>query len=245
VRGIARRLDYVALFLVCGAVLLTLIRSAVLGLFVVLVITVLRRPSRAANRTRASAARVQFALLVGAILIFAVPAAAGLHVVDRFLGKDDYSSNDAHRDSLNKGYGELLEHPLGNGLATAAGAGQRSAVEGVVISENQYLQVGTQLGILGLALWVGVLVATIVELGRRALRAPPGFDVGALLGPRTALLALAASGLFLQVYIDFSVAWSLWVLAGLGLGISDTWLQDESTHSPSSRSDRSTVGARA
>jgi len=218
VRGVARRVDYVALVVVCGAVLLTITRTAIFALGVVLVASLFRRSERSASEGRARSARVRFTLILAAILVVAVPVAAALGVVDRFGGKDDYSSNDAHRDSFGSGYDILLSEPLGRGLATSAGAGQRADVAEATITETQFLQIGTQLGILGLALWLLVAFHVLLALGTADRRAPPRADRDLLAGSRTALLGLVAAGLFLQIFIEFSLSWTTWILAGLALG---------------------------
>jgi O-antigen ligase len=157
-------------------------------------------------------------LILAAIVVVAVPVAAALGVVDRFGGKDDYSSNDAHRDSFGSGYDILLSEPLGRGLATSAGAGQRADVAGATITETQFLQIGTQLGILGLVLWLLVAFHVLLALGKADRQAPPRADHDLLAGARTALLGLLAAGLFLQIFIEFSLSWATWMLAGLALG---------------------------
>jgi hypothetical protein len=215
VRGTARRWHYVALVLCGAAVLLTQTRSAILGLSVVLAATLVRRSGRT---IQGAGARIRFSLIVGAIAAVAIPAAFALGLVSRFNGEDDYSSNDSHQGSLNVGYGILVDHPLGRGLATAAGAGQRADVEGNVVTETQLLQIGTQLGLLGLALWVGVVLTSIIVLNRAASRAPPWVDTSAATGMRIALIGLLVAGTFLQVYIDFALSWAVWSLAGAGLG---------------------------
>ncbi|MBA2283578.1 MAG: O-antigen ligase family protein [Actinomycetota bacterium] len=217
-RGVAERWEYLGLALAGGIVLLTETRSAVFGLGVVLVVTLLRRSDRSA---RARGARVRFSLVVAGIAVVAVPLAIGIGLVSRFSGEDDYSSNDSHRNSFENSVDIIVEQPFGRGLATAAGAGQRSSVEGVNVTESQYLQIGTQLGVLGLGLWIGAVAAGVVVMGAAVRRAPPGTDTALVTAMRTALIGLAAGGLFLQVFIDFSLSWAVWGLGGAALGAID------------------------
>jgi hypothetical protein len=215
VRGLARTWHYVALTMCGAAVLLTETRSAVFALVVVLAVTQFRRSQGA---ERSSSARVKFSLVVAAIAVVAVPAALALGLVDRFNGEDDFSSNESHHNSFDVSYGVLVDHPLGRGLSTAAGAGQRADVNGVVVTETQFLQIGTQLGLVGLALWVAFVVNSIITLGRAALRAPPWAETSVVTATRTAIIGLFAAGTFLQVFIEFTLSWSIWILAGLALG---------------------------
>jgi len=215
VRGLARPVDYIALGMACAATLFTNTRSAVLALAVVLVVTMLRRSRRT---PRAERARIQFALVLGAVAIFAVPGAFAVGLVSRFNGQDDYSSNQGHATNFDISYRTLVEHPLGRGLATAAGAGQRADVNGRQVTETQYLQIGTQLGVIGLVLWVGTLVGGIVVAGKAVRRAPPQVDTAPLTSMRTALIGLLVAGVFLQVFLDFALSWTVWLLAGAALG---------------------------
>lgn len=224
VRGQATRGTGIALALTSAGVVLTATRSAVLALVVILGLSVFRR-SRAGRSRRswheeqkAAGARIRFSLLLGALALVAVPVAAAVGLVDRFNGEDDYSSNESHRNSFDISYEILVENPLGRGLATSAGAGQRSDVEGLVVTETQLLQIGTQLGIVGMFLWVVVAVGAIVVMGRASARAPDDVEVAALTALRTALIGLLVGGFFLQVFIEFTLSWSTWALAGAALG---------------------------
>ena len=217
--GTARRAEHVGLLVAGTAVLLTITRSAIFGLAIVVLLSLFRRPGVSDPTVRA--ARVRFALLITAVLLVAVPVAASLGVIDRFTGRDDYSSNEEHREGVERGYRMLIDHPLGRGLATGAGPGQANAVSTVAITESQYLQVGTQLGILGLGLWVLVAVHVVLALRRAARRGPPGEDHRLLEGCWIALVGLLAAGAFLQIFTEFSLSWSLWILAGVALGSNE------------------------
>ena len=218
-RGAARRVEYLGLLVAGTAVLLTVTRSAIFGLAVALVITLFARSNEMSPSARS--ARVRFTLVVAALVLVAIPVAASLGVIDRFGGRDDYSSNEEHRAGVERGYQMLWDHPLGRGLATGAGAGQANDVSNVAITESQLLQIGTQLGVIGLALWVLVVVHVILALRRAERRGPPGSDRRLLAGTWIALAGLAAAGAFLQIFTEFTLSWSVWILAGVALGSSE------------------------
>ncbi len=224
VRGRSTRGTGIALALAATGVVLTATRSAVLGLVIVLVLTQFRRAKAGESRTtwieeqKAAGARIRFSLLLGGLAMVAIPIAAAVGLVDRFNGEDDFSSNESHRGSFEVSYDILVNNPLGRGLATSAGAGQRAAVEGFVVTETQLLQIGTQLGVLGMGLWIVFVLGAITAMGRAAAKAPPDVDVSAVVSLRTVLIALIAAGFFLQVYIDFALSWTTWSLAGAALG---------------------------
>ena len=214
VRGVASRRVYAAMPVVAGALLLTETRSAILAAGVVLVITLLRRSGRSPD---AAGARVRFTLIVAGLLVLAVPVAASVGLVARFNGQDDYSSNQSHQNSFDVSYGTLVDNPLGQGLATSAGAGQRANVTDVVVTETEPLQIGVQLGFFGLALWAAFMVGAVIVMGVAAGRSPPK-ENGGITGIRTAFLGLLVGGLLLQNFIDFSVTWTAFGLAGCILG---------------------------
>lgn len=235
VRGQSQRFTGFALTLCAGVVVLTVTRSAVLGLVVVLASSQFRRsrvlapavaPDGGSDRAwldqqRAAGARVRFGLFLGGLAIVALPVAGAIGLVDRFEGEDDFSSNESHQNSFEKSIDTLSENPLGRGLATGAGAGQRADVSNLLVTETQVLQIATQLGVAGLALWVTWYLGAIVAMGRVAAHAPPGTDTGPLVGMRTALIGLLVAGLFLQVFIEFTLTWTTMALAGAALGATE------------------------
>jgi hypothetical protein len=223
--------------LVIAGVILTQTRSALLALGVLLALAVLRQPGRLLT------ARVRMTIVIGALALVAIPVIFAIGLNDRLAGKDDFSSNESHANSTRGGLELMFDRPLGTGLATGAGAGQRATLDEVqyTVSENQFLQIGTQLGIIGLTLWVGVYVTTIAALGR-ALRRRSGADGATALdrygsagevppddadvaaaatvgtGTRMALIGMIPTLIFLQAFTFFEVSWAIWGLAGAALG---------------------------
>src|SRR5205814_161542 len=81
-----------------------------------------------------------------------------------------------------------------------------------------YVQVGNELGILAMLVFVVLLVALLPAL-RRGAMADPSNPLCA--GVRGACIGLIVAGLFHHVWIDFPVSWTFWMTAGLALGVSD------------------------
>jgi O-antigen ligase len=104
---------------------------------------------------------------------------------------------------------------LGRGLGTAPGIGERFKVQGHLTTEDAYLQVGNEIGVLSMLSFLGLLLSTIVALARRARSADPD-------GLATAMCAagvgLFVGGFFLHIWLDFATALTFWALAGLALG---------------------------
>src|SRR5207302_10029202 len=85
-----------------------------------------------------------------------------------------------------------------------------------VIPENNYLEVGAELGILPMLIFVGLTVALIVKLRRAARQRSDPLITAAW----TAGVGLAVSAWFLQTWSDFAVAWTYWGVAGAMLGMA-------------------------
>jgi hypothetical protein len=210
-RGEARRWMYFALPTIWAALLFTQTRSAII-VGVVGTLMALRPQLRGAARQR-----IQFTLVVSALLLLAIPVILSVGVASRFKG--DTQSDTAHRTSFSAGIKIMEQNPQGRGLATAAGAGQLAQGQGstvaIYITESQYLQIGTQLGVAGLVLYVAIMVALGQRL--RALRRSGAGD-SSRAAMLSALVGFAVGGLLLQPFSTFVMAWPFWAMAGAAAG---------------------------
>jgi hypothetical protein len=206
-------LAYLTVVLGGAALLFTVTRSAIVAALVAAL--ALLRPTP--GRTRA--ARVRFALILSAGLFLFLPLASATGLTARASStfQGDESSTTDHIKSFQHGIATLVSHPLGNGLGTAPGIGDRFNGLNKVTSENAYIQVGNEIGIQTLILFVVLLIAL-----RRRLRRVAGEDPDILSGATAAIaLGLLVGGLFLHIWLDVSLAWTFWGLAGVVLGVAD------------------------
>ena len=194
------------------AVLLTQTRSAVLALAVAgLIVLVSRRATPMAG------ARERFAivLLVGVVALIPVAVSTGLTDRVGAAAEGTDPSSQRHVDAVVENVGRMLDHPAGEGLGTAAGAGQRGGTARLAIAENHYVQTGNETGILGFVLFCSLTVLLL----RRTRRLPAmGHDFGAV---HAAACGLAVAALLLHVWNVIAVAWTLWGLAGAAIGASE------------------------
>jgi O-Antigen ligase len=200
-------------FLLTGAALLfSQTRSALIGALVVAVIVLV--PTRAHLVQR----RLQFAFVLVAVLLVALPVAAATGLSERATTpkSGDERSGVDHLTGLSNGVDAIAHDPVGGGLATSAGTGQRFDKSNTVISENYYLQVGIETGVVG----IFTFVALTVVLLRRLKRAVPDTLAEGGGAIRAMGLALAVGSLFLHTWNDFAVAWTFWPLAGAVLGLA-------------------------
>jgi hypothetical protein len=197
-----------------AALLFTQTRAALLGAVIVGLVAL--RPTAG----RGTPQRARFGLLLLALAVIALPAATATGLSERATTTTSGTDQSAvdHVDSLNEGIRGVATHPLGQGLATSAGTGQRFAVEQRVITENYYLQVGIETGVAAMGLFIALMLTMLRRLRNAAGRtADPGVSA-----VRGAALGLAVGAIFLHTFNDLAVSWTLWSLAGAVIGITAT-----------------------
>jgi hypothetical protein len=201
----ARLWDVVLVILVLAALVASQTRIDILVVGVMTLLALRPSPHRPlANRLRVFATAM---LVVVALLpSFASSRLGGV-------GTSAKSSSE-HVDEIQKGLHVLGEQPLGAGLGTAPELAVRLQGAPVVVSDNSILQVGDELGIGMMALFVVVLVATLLAL-RRALRADPANDFAS--AAYLAFIGLLLAGQLHHVFQTFAVTWVLWAAIGLAL----------------------------
>lgn len=111
---------------------------------------------------------------------------------------------------------DVISNPLGSGPGTAGLASIRNDAQGVRLNENYYLQIATEVGIVGLAVFLAILTVVAYRLWLLSRR-------GDWLA--TALLAsfagLAFTNLLVHIWATEAVAYTWWGLAGVVLAGPD------------------------
>jgi hypothetical protein len=151
------------------------------------------------------------ALVLGALVLVALPGLASTRLSGAEGGSD---SSSEHVRELRTGFDKLFREPLGTGLGSATGVGERFASPDALISDNSYFQVGNELGITTMIAFIVLLLAVVRALGR--VPEPTALSGGV----RGALIALMVTGLFHHVWTTFPLPWTVWAAAGLCLSRS-------------------------
>lgn len=193
--------------LVGTALLMTQTRSAIVGGAVIVAVIVF---GTSEHQILTPAARERIALLVVAGILVSLPAAAAGGLLDRFQGAatGEDQAQEQHRDSIGRGLGEVLTHPLGNGLGTTAGTGQRFG-SAVVVADNSYLQVGNEIGAVPMVVFVALVILMARELHRRSSAEAVGI--------RAALLGTLVGAFFLPAWMELAVSWTAFAVIGTAL----------------------------
>jgi hypothetical protein len=206
VRGRAVAFNVLATIVIGAGLLLTQTRSAIAAGLIVVLLTIPYAAGRGAHW------RVRATLVIAAVAMLAIPGAFVTGVakrVENTTSKNNLSTA-GHIGGFFGGIRVLGQHPLGLGLATGAGTGQRFVVATDVIPENNYLEIGDQLGIGPMLLFVALTITLLVWLRRAARRRAPPLATAAWASG----IGLAVAAWFLQTWSNFAVAWTYWGVAG-------------------------------
>lgn len=117
-------------------------------------------------------------------------------------------STGQHIDATKEGVRDVIANPLGSGPGTAGPASRRNDGK-AKIAENYFVQVGQEVGILGLALfvWINVLLGKmLLDNKNKELMKPVLF---------TTLIGLTVVSMLLHGWADEEVALTYWGIAGL------------------------------
>jgi O-antigen ligase len=221
--GLRGRASLLLLLLIGTALILTQTRAALISSLVVVFLAVRHIEGRNSSR------RIQFALIFAAAIVLALPAitATGLNErVTTTTSGQNQSSMD-HLEAFWNGVHAIETEPLGHGVGTSAGIGQRFSSAKSTVTENNYLQVGIETGVIAMVLFGALTVAML----RRLRRAAASGDLGTST-VWSAGLGLAIGAFLLHAWNEFSVAWVFWGLAGAAIGISDRAAKGEAPAAP-------------
>lgn len=210
IERLVRRPGEYLLMPVLGVVGFALFASQLRANAVAVLVVLLASLVPATGRSVLARWRMVLAIAIAAALV--VPALAGTRYVG---GHNGGTSTSGHIHEITNGIDHLVQFPLGQGLGTnplSVNRFQAQGQGGAYTSDNSYLQVGDELGILALIPWLFFVFGVLRALVRRA-RAPSYVAASAAL----ALVGVLVTGFFHHVFLDFSGSWTVWALAGMGL----------------------------
>lgn len=111
------------------------------------------------------------------------------------------------RDSVNK----IAKNPLGGGPGTAGLASIKNDQSGTSLNENYYLQVGQETGVLGLALFIGIIFLCFKFLWQQIKKTPDYLALALI----ASLAALSFTNLLVHIWANEAVAFTWWGLFGI------------------------------
>jgi len=213
----ARPWVYLGLGIAGVALIFTITRSAVLAGGVAVLLTLVPGPGRPTVQ------RARLTFILAAALIIAAPLAGAANLTTRSQGAltGTDTSAAAHSASFGDAVTSLKDHPLGQGLGTGPAVSAARFQVQQVVAEDAYLQIGNEMGLVTMVVFIALLIAVLRRLRARDGPIPHDSLSG---GAWQAGVALAIGGLFLHVWVNIAVAWIWWGAAGLAL---NSWSASE------------------
>ncbi|MCW1908420.1 MAG: O-antigen ligase family protein [Candidatus Saccharibacteria bacterium] len=202
----------ILMFFVCTLFVLygTYSRSAIIGLAFSIIALAIARGLVSLKTTL----YISFAVL--AIVGLAVYAGRNNDIVQNVVfhsseaSESEQSSNSQRLAALQSSLGDVISHPLGQGVGSAGPASLRNKVSPGRISENYFLQVGQEAGWVALALLITIHAVLLKRLWRMR-----GQTLAAALF--ASLVGLLFVNMLSHAWADDTLAYVWWGLAGLAL----------------------------
>ncbi len=193
----------------------TFSRSAWVGALVSLIIWVLLsgKPTKIIKNTLLLAFGV---MLIAAMTVFAFRN--NDYIQNTFFHTDETSqsaesSNAARTNAIAKGFKDVLNHPLGQGLGSAGPASARGA--NPKIAENYYIQVAQETGVFGLVIFIFIFILVGKDLYKKRDQ-----DLARLL--LASLAGLVFINFVSHAWMDDTISLLWWGLAGIVVAQSVT-----------------------
>lgn len=157
---------------------------------------------------------IAFAILVVGFSVFAYTQRHSSFVTSYIShssqGSQDIDSNEYHWLFVKQGINGIIANPLGHGPGTAGLASIQNP-KGSFLTENYYVQVGYELGIVGLAAFVGLQVWLYIRLWRSRQH---GVMPTVLLATFWGYVLM---NMLLHTWSNEAVACQWWILAGMAI----------------------------
>jgi hypothetical protein len=125
-----------------------------------------------------------------------------------------------HWDGVIATWHAIRSHPAGLGVGKAGPLTLRFPENGVLINESWHWQILTEVGWLGLALWIWILVEiyrNLVKIYKKSLE--DRFLKAVVVGTISAFSGLLIHGFFLHTWTDITTTMIMWVLVGVSFGL--------------------------
>ncbi len=200
-----------SIFLLLSLVVLlfTFSRSAWIGAFVsVCLVVFLKIPSPVVKK------RLIY-LAVSALILFGLSVVVfrNNHVYQNLVfhtqsnSKSASSSDAGHLSAVSSGIHQIIANPVGEGTGTAGPASVYNSKSSPRIAENFYIQIGQELGLAGLAVFLAIQIIVAIRLYKR------NSDLGIIMF--ASFIGITVVNMFSHAWADDSLAYVWWGLAGL------------------------------
>ncbi len=148
-------------------------------------------------------------LLVLGLLVLAIPSDSPVN----YLFGD--TSTQAHIGGWVESFEVMASQPLGRGLGTAGSVSHKFLRDKGVSNESWYFQIATEIGILMMLLFVGIVAYWLASCLRIARRSQDPLIKPFAWGLFGAGVGLSLNGLVLHVWLEPHIVLTYWVLVGI------------------------------
>lgn len=225
-RSLPRVVGVSVLAILCWALVLSSSRSAWIGLIVAVVGYAILRFGRKLSRRQIGVGLVSLVFATFLILYASINVPAIRMAVFHSSPGDPTlteGSTDNHIAATLGGVARVAANPLGCGPGCAGPASYYG--DNPQISENYFVQIAEETGVVGLGLFVTLLVTVALTLYRSMQLRTLSYSLLA------AVAGYAAIGMLLHVWADDPLSITWWLLAGAVLGYNErnSWIKSKSS----------------
>ena len=156
------------------------------------------------------------AAVVGLIL---VTGYVKITTVEAMVNFDDASSVQ-HSNQLSRSVTIIAANPVGQGLATAGNIGQQLNAADSITNESWYLQIGTEMGLFAMVVYLGLVALALVLPLREFFRVKDRWLKVLTLSVATTAGAMLVLGQFLHSWENTPLSMVFWLFAGIAVRAS-------------------------
>lgn len=199
-----------------ATVLMTVTRAAVLGMSALIVLAVL------VGVSRLSPSRLRVVIVIALAGVIMLPSAGHSDIVGRFHSIFDSQDADTqgHISATRAAASALVKRPQGRGLGSDTSIGNRFGTANVITAENSYLEIGNDIGVVGMLAFLAALLTALRALRQRSREE---VETAGLAGAVwLAGCGLLIGGMFLQTWTMITINLMFWPLAGLALSVPES-----------------------
>jgi O-antigen ligase len=203
---------YIMLTLFC--LWFTFSRSALLGFMLASVVFIFLSEHRLTHVLRKHRKPILLVTLVGSlVLVSSLYVARNTYLVQNVILHSDQNTVLEDPNELRVRFWQesvlaINLQPEGRGPGTAGLASIKNDVQGTTLSENYYLQIGEEVGVLGMLLFLAILVVIARRLYWHR-------DSELAVGLLAAFVGLAFTNFLVHIWSNEAVAYTWWGLAGI------------------------------
>lgn len=205
-----RRLKIALITIFSGVLLLTYSRAAWLGLGLVFVVWAIKQgwPQLSKLKSSAKVSLGLAALVAVAIAGLSLATSPGRSLLLHQTDNQTNGSSSVRITEYQRSLSDIAKQPWGRGSGSASAAGRINQT--TRSSENYYLQLARELGVVGVGLFLALNVVLVMTIWRQ--QSPYRLSL------LVSFAALSLANFFLPVWAEEAVSLSWWLFAGLVIG---------------------------